>query len=428
MSFYFFGLEIEMRHYLYILQVLISEAMFSVFFKRKNYFFLRVCLIMPVFLLLSLTVPVFLNSLTRYNLIVVYLFSLMIFPVCFLERFEDMFFCCTAALIIQNISYNTGLLACILFHVPLEIADSQVSRWIQLSVYVFVHVICFFLCVVKLRNKRRLGIQFKKSGLMALVSFMVLYFLEGVVFRDGISGYWPVRLLFVMVDILVLVMLFGLRYITENEEDRRLLEQLISQEYEQYKMQEDTIELLRMKSHDIKHIISLLKDRGDIKLDGAIEELEDVNTRYNNIVQTGNATLDVILTQKKNICYRNGIQMTYTIDGEILNFMTPENIAAIFANILDNAIQYLVTVEDTESRLLSLTVQRRLHFIVIHIENYCSDNRFFDGDLPMTTKGDMENHGYGLKSVRYVVKKYGGTMTVRNGNNLFNVDITIPYK
>ncbi len=426
MSFSFFGLEIEMRHYLYILQVLLSEGMFVRFFRRKRFFLLRICLILPAFLVLSLVVPALLNPITRYNLIVVYLFSLPIFPFCFSERFEDMFFCSTAAMVIQNISYNSGVLACLLLGAPPEITASAQTRVIQMCAYVMVYFLCYFLCAAPMRDRKNMGIRFSYSGILALVSFMSLYFLEGAVFEEGIPYFWPVRTLFVLVDILILVMLFGLRYIREKEEERHILKQLIKQEYDQYKMQEDTIELLRMKSHDIKHVIALLKANGNGGLDGAIEELEDVNARYNNIIQTGNAALDVILTDKKNVCYKNSIQMTYTVDGGLLDFLPPENVAAIFSNILENAIQYLVTLEDREKRLLSVTVRKKLSFVVIHAENYCEDERLFENGLPQTTKEDTENHGYGLKSVGYVVRKYRGTMVVRCQNHLFCVDITLP--
>ena len=44
MSLYLFGLEIEMRHYLYILQVLLSEGMFAFFFSAKKVFFSEIVL------------------------------------------------------------------------------------------------------------------------------------------------------------------------------------------------------------------------------------------------------------------------------------------------------------------------------------------------------------------------------------------------
>ena len=37
----------------------------------------------------------------------------------------------------------------------------------------------------------------------------------------------------------------------------------------------------------------------------------------------------------------------------------------------------------------------------------------------MTTKGDRQYHGFGLRSMRYLVKKYDGCLTVGTGAGCF---------
>ena len=64
--------------------------------------------------------------------------------------------------------------------------------------------------------------------------------------------------------------------------------------------------------------------------------------------------------------------------------------------------------------------------VCIHVENYCTEQPEFKDNLPVTTKGSSDFHGYGLKSVRYVVKKYGGNLTVRATGTVFAADIIIP--
>ena len=44
----------------------------------------------------------------------------------------------------------------------------------------------------------------------------------------------------------------------------------------------------------------------------------------------------------------------------------------------------------------------------------------------MTNKSDKKNHGFGVKSMNYVVKKYGGTMTMRQDGCLVSLDILLP--
>ena len=42
----------------------------------------------------------------------------------------------------------------------------------------------------------------------------------------------------------------------------------------------------------------------------------------------------------------------------------------------------------------------------LHIENYCEDELEFRNGLPVSTKGDDNYHGFGMKSIQYVVEKY----------------------
>ena len=44
----------------------------------------------------------------------------------------------------------------------------------------------------------------------------------------------------------------------------------------------------------------------------------------------------------------------------------------------------------------------------------------------MSTKGDDNYHGFGMKSIQYVVEKYGGNLVVNLEEKIFSVDIIFP--
>ena len=52
-----------------------------------------------------------------------------------------------------------------------------------------------------------------------------------------------------------------------------------------------------------------------------------------------------------------------------------------------------------------------------------------ENGLPVTTKDDHSLHGYGLKSVRKIVDKYRGTLSVFSSDGMFFVNILLenPY-
>ena len=64
--------------------------------------------------------------------------------------------------------------------------------------------------------------------------------------------------------------------------------------------------------------------------------------------------------------------------------------------------------------------------LCIRFENYCEGSLNFSEGLPVTTKEDRNFHGYGLKSIRYVAKKYGGTVTARMEKQWFVLQLLFP--
>ena len=102
------------------------------------------------------------------------------------------------------------------------------------------------------------------------------------------------------------------------------------------------------------------------------------------------------------------------------------DICTIFGNALDNAIEYELQIPDKEKRIIHLTVSKKNSFIIILVENYCEEKVLKEGEELTTTKGNKQYHGYGIKSIKYSVEKYGGFVNITNENNWFRVEMIIP--
>ena len=62
----------------------------------------------------------------------------------------------------------------------------------------------------------------------------------------------------------------------------------------------------------------------------------------------------------------------------------------------------------------------------IRLENYCGTPVRFEDGLPVTLKHDKEYHGYGVKGIRRIVERYGGTLHMHQDGCLFELDIILP--
>jgi sensor histidine kinase regulating citrate/malate metabolism len=178
-----------------------------------------------------------------------------------------------------------------------------------------------------------------------------------------------------------------------------------------------------MKAHDLKHFIADIGAGG--KFDG-LDEIKTAVEKYELTANTGNKALDVVLTEKTYLCNKNEINFSFMVKGEELSFMHTSDIASLFGNAIDNAIEYEKTVENKNKRYILLRVYRKVSLLSIHVENYCNQSYEMCDGLPVTTKSDKDNHGFGLKSIRYVAQKYGGNVTVKSDGGLFTLDIILP--
>ena len=158
----------------------------------------------------------------------------------------------------------------------------------------------------------------------------------------------------------------------------------------------------------------------------AIAEISEAIAAYDCSFETGNKPLDVILTEKSGECGKEGITVSCVTDGTLLSFMKEAEIYSLFGNAIDNAISAVLPLEK-DKRCIGVSVGKVKGFVTVNVHNY------FDGELkmgadglPRTSKGDEANHGYGLKSIRYIANKYGGNMSVEADGNLFNLNIIFP--
>ncbi len=83
-------------------------------------------------------------------------------------------------------------------------------------------------------------------------------------------------------------------------------------------------------------------------------------------------------------------------------------------------------VDETEQRTVAVEVRNRHGAAFIQIENYYAQPVRLQDGLPLTTKPDAENHGYGLKSIRSITERYGGVMDIAAEDNIFRLNILIP--
>lgn len=207
------------------------------------------------------------------------------------------------------------------------------------------------------------------------------------------------------------------------------VQNVLQNQYVQYKQSRESIDLINYKYHDLKHQIAVLRSETDPeKRNEFLNRMEDEIRQYEAQNKTGNKVLDTVLTSKSLYCSKHDITFTCVADGKLLDFMDIMDICSIFGNALDNAIECELKIADKEKRLIHVTVSQQKNFLILRFENY------YEGDLKMkegsllTTKREKNFHGYGIKSIRYTVNKYDGAVSIDAKENWFELKVLIPIK
>lgn len=211
------------------------------------------------------------------------------------------------------------------------------------------------------------------------------------------------------------------------EKELRNIHSMLKAQYDKYRNYQNTFDLINMKYHDLKHQIAGLRaEMSDEERKKWIDSLEQELESYSPELETGNSVLDTLIAGKMMNCRANNIKITCVADGDVLEFMHVADICTIFGNALDNAIESVTLIEDPEKRLIHLSLSQKKNFILIQINNYCENVITMKNGYPVTTKADKGNHGFGLKSIRYTVEKYHGTLNFDLKDNWFELKMLIP--
>lgn len=208
------------------------------------------------------------------------------------------------------------------------------------------------------------------------------------------------------------------------------MDSMLKSQYNQYRNYQESIDLINMKYHDLKHQIAGLRAETDIdKRTEWLDAMEDDIRGFESVTNTGNKVLDTIIAGKIIHGQKYDIKFTCVIDGKLLEFMHVTDICTIFGNAIDNAIENVVMIKDIEKKIIHVTVSAKNKFVLIQFQNYCEvkpneDKRGIR--LFESSKADKRNHGFGLKSIQYTVDKYDGTMKAGMNKDWFELTILIP--
>lgn len=347
---------------------------------------------------------------------------------CFRGDIWSVLFCVTAGYCMQHVAKTVSYILETLFSVDSDHAQAIVLVLVSAAIYAALY---FF--VIKRKKVRDISVDNAMQILVALIVMVASIFIYLIAQRLSLTCSQPlvmstlIQLFSMIIAGLAFSIEFGLLSNRRLMDERDTMKRLLEKENEQYRIDQERIEVINVKCHDIKHHLALLRDMKESEEKKKyVGELEQAVLFFENNVKTGNKTLDMLLAEKMLLCEQNHIRLSCMADGRSLNFMDGLDIYSLFGNAINNAIESVRGIEDEQKRIITLKVNVKNKFLCINIENYYEHEIVLEDGLPQTTKGDKAWHGFGMRSIRHTVEKYGGNLVVDTKDNIFSLGIYIP--
>lgn len=267
---------------------------------------------------------------------------------------------------------------------------------------------------------------------------MVQYYIEDV--RDMLCGNLDQMIFITSCMVIVSLMFYALgvgvavldilrkKYQKESHLKDEYLE--ITREY--VRMIKESAKETRRMRHDFQaHVGSLWHYMEEEKYEKARLYLSDLRSHTDKIfkktLSVNHEIVDAVLLEAQIRSER--LQVQWSVEGHIPPelSMTDFDLCTIFSNILANSLEACEKLLP-EQRTIDLEIRSYSNYVLIELENptECSVETEKLGNI--TSKPDIENHGYGIINVRTVTERNGGQISFENKDGKFCVRILLPFE
>lgn len=196
----------------------------------------------------------------------------------------------------------------------------------------------------------------------------------------------------------------------ELEEQISLIERESQLMLDHYQNLEESEKQTKFILHDIKNHLSTLENSMDSQI--SREYFDNIKSEIKKLYSsqyTERKILNILLNEKvKQADKMNIVVKIHNTDPD-LTFINDFDIVTIFSNLLDNAIEGVLELPDTE-RNIDIYIGKIKNFIVIRTSNPCLNKINKKDDRIISSKKDHK--GLGLMSIENTIQKYDGNMVV----------------
>lgn len=297
-------------------------------------------------------------------------------------------------------------------------------------------VVAFFISKYS-KKENRDDIKFSKTVFLLLLPIASITLLLGIVrltelFTTNNSIYY----IFTIATILLMysnIIVFWVHESTIKAQKENTELQLQAQkselDTEYYSILQNQYDNSNILIHDIKrHLLSIKNLANENDCSGINTYIENLYTEYEvkNIKKySENKLVNAIVNRYALVFKENNTDFSCDIRNIDFSFISDNDLTAILDNLLENALE---ASQGSEEKSVELIIYpTNVNYIAINLNNSCAVAPTIKNEKLVTTKKDSTIHGYGIKSIKRIVKNYDGNISFEyiESTNTFCVKIVL---
>ncbi|HEZ7986805.1 MAG TPA: GHKL domain-containing protein [Ruminococcus sp.] len=269
----------------------------------------------------------------------------------------------------------------------------------------------------------------------------IIFYIFLILFEVGIFAYFSyvthssssgflmllIMVGFLFLDLYIIYIFNKISHLREKEHQTDLMNQREQMQLQMYNELQKMYRTTCEAAHDINRHVTALKKwisgKSGQKAEKYLSDLSDTAKQLQPRIRNQNEILEIILNTVASTCEREQIKLDMDIEDFSMKFISDMDITTIFSNLLDNAVDACMEIENAP-KTIQIVLCQKMGLIALRITNTC----IYKGEeLPQKWHSTKKNHtGIGLSNVQKTVEKYEGVVSVKTKQEIFQVSVTLP--
>lgn len=362
-------------------------------------------------------------NIPNLNLIVFFLTNFLVILICY------------KATLLQNV-FNSFLLTSIMlttelfiFYISSVLLHTNLTDYLENDIVLFIQgasskllyfIIAYIISKLSIReNKEQLKIN--KTIPLFILPFASIILLLGIAYITEnyktnsytYSIFSLATILLIYANIIVFLVHESIIKTQIENTELQLQAQKAEIDTEYYTILQNQYENSNVLIHDIKRHLLSIKNFADENDCYSIEKyIDNLYNEYEvkNIKKYSNNKLLNAIVNRYAIAYREDhIDFFCDVRNIDFSFITDNDLTAIFDNLLENALE--ASQKSNVRKIELLIFPTNVNYITINLNNSCEVAPIMHNGKLITTKKKLSTHGYGIKIIKRIVKKYNGNIS-----------------